>query len=159
MPLSTKVDILAGGLVPLFDPRQIPPVEASDPIVKALSNTAEVWASAIERWMVAGGIPAVSAKKAALKAALIVAFNPFGGGAAPALIGQAFSVFWIGTSVPAQSGVVAIFLPTPFIPLLPPLPLGATPQQQAQLLAQTIYLYTVANASVQPPPPPGTPLL
>lgn len=116
---------------------------------------AQAWAQAYVSYVIAGGIPAAVLKQGAFANALRTAFNPALLGGGPALLLSAMNVFWIGLPVPAQAGAVSLF-----IPLSPntnsPQPPNATPQQQANGLAQVIAALTMGAVKVQPfvPGPP-----
>ena len=153
MSLSGALTKLSDALLPLFDPRQVRQLEANEPRVKGIKEAAAVWSSAMQSWTGAAGFTVLPGKGLAFEAALVnawVTLPPQG----PVLMGQAFSVFWTGNTLGAG---VAAFPPTPFLPITPPPPAGATPEQLTQNLAQTIYLYTLANGTLTPPGGPFPP--
>lgn len=146
MPLSVVTTTLASGFLPMFVPETAPLTTA---------QAASQWAQAYTAYVVAGGMPTAVTKQAVLANSLTTAFNPNLSGGGPALFLQALEAFWIGIAVPAQAGAVSLF-----IPLSPnvnsPQPDNATPQQQANGLAQVIAGLTLGAVKVQPfaPGPP-----
>lgn len=150
MPLAVVTPTLAAGFLPMFV------AETSPATTKA---SADAWAQAYVNYVIAGGMPGASAKQAAFANALATAFNPSLGGGGPALFLQAMNVFWLGMPVPAQAGAVSLFVPTsPSVNS--PQPANATPQQQANGLAQVIAGLTLGAVKVQPfAPGPPVPLV
>jgi len=150
MPVSIVTPVLAAGFLPMFVPETSP---------ATTRDSARAWASAYVSYVVAGGIPAASAKQDAFAAALETAFNPNLGGAGPSLFLSAMNVFWLLLPVPAQVGAVSLFIPTsPNVNS--PQPPDATPQQQANGLAQVIAGLTLGAVKVQPfVPGPPVPLV
>lgn len=135
----------------LFDP-ELAPITTPD--------SARVWAKAYTDWAVIGGVVAARAKEPVLATALTAAFNPELGGAGPALFIQAIVAFWAGLPVPQQLGIVSAVIPTGSVSS--PQPDDATPEQQAQGLAQVIAGFTLGAVKVQvlpTPPGPIVPLL
>lgn len=150
MPLAPVTPTLASGLLPMFVPETSPATTQA---------SADAWAKAYVAYVVAGGMPGATAKQSALASSLATAFNPLLAGGGPVLFMQALSLFWIGMPVPAQAGAVSLF-----VPLSPntnsPQPPDATPQQQANGLAQVIAGLTLGAVKVQPfAPGPPVPLL
>jgi hypothetical protein len=150
MPLSPQIPQLGQGFLVLFDP-ELAPITTPD--------SARVWAQAYTAWAIVGGVVAAAPKESLLASALTVAFNPNSGGAGPALFIQAIVGFWMGLPVPEQLGVVSAVIPTGSVDS--PQPPDATPQQQAQGLAQVIAGFTLGAVKVQliAPPNPIVPLL
>ena len=150
MPLAPVTSILAAGFLPMF-------VKETSPATTQAS--ADAWAKAYVAYVQAGGMPAASTKQAAFASALATAFNPLLAGGGPALFLSAMMVFWIGMPVPAQVGAVSLFVPLSPI-VNSPQPPNATPQQQANGLAQVIAGLTLGAVKVQPfAPGPPVPLV
>ena len=149
MPVATATSVLASGFLPMFVP-------ATSPATTQAS--ADAWAKAYIGYVVAGGIPTAAAKQSSFANALATAFNPTLAGGGPALFLSAMLSFWIGLVVPAQAGAVSIFAPlSPSVNS--PQPDNATPQQQANGLAQVIAGLTLGAVKVQPfAPGPPVPL-
>jgi len=150
MPLSIVTSVLASGFLPMF-------VKETSPSTTRAS--ADAWAKAYVAYVQAGGMPAASTRQTVFANALVSAFNPNLGGGGPALFLQAMNVFWLGLPVPAQVGAVSLFVPTsPNVNS--PQPADATPQQQANGLAQVIAGLTLGAVKVQPfAPGPPVPLV
>ncbi|KKK68351.1 hypothetical protein LCGC14_2944920 [marine sediment metagenome] len=144
MPLATAVPILSAGFLPLFDPGQASTEEA-----------AGVWADAYLAYALnAVNATVIPARRNTLAADLTIAFDPEsnGGGRSPFLL--ALAGFWLGTpGIP--TGVVAIFIPSGSIDSNPGN--DATPQQQADAIADLIHQLTVNSAKIIPVPP-GPPI-
>ena len=149
MPVVAVTSVLAAGLLPMFVAETAP---------ATTSAAAKTWAGAYVAYVTAGGITGGQAKEDAFATALEAAFNPALGGAGPALFMSALGTFWIGLQVPAQTGVVTAFLP-PSMSIDSPQPDDATPQQQANGLAQVISGLTLGAVQVTIPGPAITPLL
>jgi len=150
MPLTPVTPTLASGFLPMFVPETSPATTQA---------SADAWAAAYVAYVVAGGMPAATAKQSALASSLATAFNPNLAGAGPALLIQALAIFWIGIPVVAQLGAVSLFIPLSPI-VNNPQPPDATPQQQANGLAQVIAGLTLGAVKVQPTlPGPPVPLL
>jgi hypothetical protein len=146
MPVATATPVLASGFLPMFVPATAPATTQA---------SAQMWANAYANYLVAGGIPAAKLKQAVLANSLTTAFNPNLAGGGPALFLQALALYWIGMPVPAQAGAVSLF--APIAPNVNnPQPDNATPQQQANGLAQVIAGLTMGAVKVQPfvPGPP-----
>lgn len=150
MPLAAVTPVLAAGFLPMFMPSTSPSTTRA---------SADAWAMAYVAYVQAGGMPAASAKQAVFADALALAFDPASSGAGPALFLSAMSVFWLGMPVPAQVGAVSLFVPvSPNVNS--PQPATATPQQQANGLAQVIAGLTLGAVKVQPfAPGPPVPLV
>lgn len=142
MPVAAVTSVLAAGLLPLFVPETAP---ATTP------DAADQWAKAYTDYIVAGGISAVH-KQSAFAAALTTAFNPELAGGGPPLFIQALQVFWLGLPVPQQGGTVVLFTPTT-TNVDSPQPDDATPQDQADALAQVLSSFTLGAVKVQVGPP------
>jgi hypothetical protein len=145
MPVSTATSVLASGFLPMFVP------ETSPTTTKA---SADAWAAAYVSYAVAGGILAAPTRQTALANALLTAFNPsLMGGGIPLFL-NALSVFWIGLPVPGQLAIATLFVPisSPESPQPP----NATPQQQANGLAQVIAGLTLGAVKVTLTAPPNT---
>lgn len=147
MPLAAVTSVLAAGLLPMFTPETAPATTAA---------AAKNWARAYTQYAIAGGVPA-NAKERLFATALETAFNPELAGGGPPLFIQALSTFWLGLSVPAQSGVVTAVIPTGSVNS--PQPDDATPQQQANGLAQVIAGFTLGAVKVTVPPGVVVPIL
>jgi hypothetical protein len=146
MPVAVVTPVLAAGFLPMFVPETSP---------STTQASADAWAKAYVAYVVAGGIPAASAKQVTFANALASAFNPNLAGGGPALFLSAMLSFWVGLPVPAQVGVVTLFLPvSPSVNS--PQPDNATPQQQANGLAQVISGLTLGAVKVQLTAPPFT---
>lgn len=149
MPVSTATPVLAAGLAPMF-------TAATSPATT--EQAAQTWAEAYADYIKAGGITAAPTRVPAFASALASAFRPELAGGGPALFVAAFQVFWIGLLVPAQSGIVSAFVPIT-LDVNSPQPAEATPQQQANGLAQIIAGLTLGSVKVQVPPGVIVPLL
>jgi len=150
MPVSVVTSVLTAGFLPMFIPETSP---------VTTSASAKAWAAAYVSYVAAGGIPAAIAKQSALASGLETAFNPNLSGAGPSLFLSALNTFWLGLPVPAQAGAVSLFLPLSPI-VNSPQPPDATPQQQANGLAQVIAGLTLGAVKVQPfAPGPPIPLV
>lgn len=114
-------------------------------------EAAERWALAYTDYALAGGVPA-SPRRLSFADALTEAFNPELAGGGPSLFIQALSVFWVGLPVPQQGGSVIFFAPTSSN-VDSPQPDDATPQDQANALAQVISGFTLSAVKVQVGPP------
>jgi len=119
-------------------------------------DAARTWASAYTKYAIAGGVPATP-KEQPFASALESAFNPNLAGAGPALFIQALQTFWLGLAVPAQAGTVTAVIPVGSVSS--PQPPSATPQQQANALAQVISAFTIGSVKVTVPPGAVVPLL
>lgn len=147
MPLSAVTSVLAAGLLPMFVPETAPSTTA---------NAARDWARAYTQYAVAGGVPATP-KESVFVSALETAFNPELAGGGPPLFIQALSAFWISLPVPEQTGTVTAVIPTGSVNS--PQPYNATPQQQANGLAQVIASFTLGAVKVTVPPGVVVPIL
>jgi hypothetical protein len=146
MPLAIVTPVLAAGFLPMFVPETSP---------STTQASADSWAKAYVAYVVAGGMPAATAKKSALASSLATAFNPNLAGGGPVLFMQALATFWIGMPVPAQLATAILFAPlSPNVNS--PQPANATPQQQANGLAQVIAGLTLGAVKVQLTAPPFT---
>jgi len=146
MPVVAVTSVLAAGLLPMF-------TTGSSPSTTRAS--AEAWAQAYIAYVTAGGVVGGQAKETAFAAALETAFNPNLSGGGPALFLSAMSSFWIGLQVPAQLATATIFVPSsPSVDN--PQPDDATPQQQANGLAQVIAGLTLGAVKVMLIAPPNT---
>jgi len=145
MPLTPQILQLAQGFSILFDPELAP---------ATTEDSARQWAKAYTNWVVAGGVGAAKAKESVLAAALTVAFNPELAGAGPGLLTKALSSFWMGLPVPEQLSIVVAVIPTGSVNSSQPD--NATPEQQAQGLAQVISAFTLGAVKVQLTAPPNT---
>ena len=141
MPLTPVTPVLAQGLLPMFI------VETAPSTTRA---AAQQWARAYTAYAVAGGIPALP-NQAALALDLEKAFNPELAGKGPPLFIGALSKFWMGLPVPYMAGAVALFAPTSSN-VNSEQPDDATPQDQANGLAQVISGFTLSAVKVLVPP-------
>ncbi len=149
MPVAAVTSVLAAGFLPMFVP-------ATAPATTELA--ANMWARAYANYIVAGGLPEALSRQGAFASALVSAFRPELAGAGPPLFLQAFQVFWLGLSVPAQVGVVTAFVPVS-ADVNSPEPDGASPQDQARGLALVISGLTLGAVKVTVPPGVIVPLL
>lgn len=144
MPLATAVHVLANGLLPLFDPGQTSTVDA-----------AGVWADAYLAYSLnAINVTVIPAKRTALAADLTAAFNPELNGGGRSLFLAALAKFWIGTPGISPPGIVSIFIPSGSIDSS--VGNDATPQEQAESVADLIHQLTIRSAKITPfaPGPP-----
>lgn len=138
MPLAAAVPILANGLVPLF----ATPAQFEDNLPK----TADTWAGAYVAYSLNSvNTTPIAAKRPALAAALVVAFNPDGAGKSKFI--QALGTYWLGTPAPAIPGVVSIFTPSGSIDSVD-VSEDATPLEQATAIADLIHQFTVSSAKI-----------
>lgn len=149
MPVSVVTPVLATGFLRLFAPATAP---------ATTEQAARDWAKAYVDYIVAGGIPDAKSREAVFGNALAAAFPPELAGTGPSIFVQAFQVFWIGLTVPAQSGVVTAFIPVT-ADVNSPQPAGASPADQARGLAQVISGFTLGSVIVTVPPGVTVPLL
>jgi len=149
MPVAVVTPVLATGFVPLFRAETAP---------SSTRAAADGWARAYTDYLVAGGIPAATAKRASLASALERAFNPQLGGGGPLLFMTALQLFWLGMPVPAQVGVCTAFIPTT-TNLNSPQPPDATPEQSANGIALLISRLTLGAVKLTVPPGVIAPLL
>jgi len=146
MPLAAATPVLAAGFLPMFMPATTP---------TTAKTAATAWAQAYAGYVVAGGMPAAAARQDALAQNLETAFNPALAGGGPALFMAALLTFWIGMPVLLPPGTVIIFAPaSPSINS--PQPPDATPQQQANGLAQVIAGLTLGSVKFVLTAPPFT---
>ena len=138
MPLQPQLPVLSAGFFKLFDPEQAA-IETA--------GAARAWAKAYTDYAVAGGVVAARPREVSLAGALTRAFIPEPPGQGPPFLIQAIVLFWIGQAVPEQLGIVVAV--TPAGPILSPQPGTATPQQQADSLAQAVASFTIGSVKVQ----------
>ena len=146
MPLAAPgLAILGQGFFPLFDP--------ADPIAET-ERAARVWAHAYYGYAAVGNVVVPPPKEQILAADLTVAFNPALNGGGRGLFMGALAKFWIGVPAAVPPGIVTIFVPSGSIDAN--VPDDATPQQNAEAIADLIHQLTIASAKVTPfvPGPP-----
>lgn len=143
MPLAAPGKaIMAQKFFPLF--------REEDPISETVA-AAEVWADAYFSYASVGNVTVPPPKEIALAADLAQAFNPELNGGGRGLFLAALAKFWIGVPALVPPGVVTIFIPSGSIDSN--VADDATPQEQAEALADLIHQLTIASAKVLPTVP------
>ena len=142
MPLvAPGKKILATKLLPLFDPEK--------PVTETV-HAAQIWANAYFSYASVGNV-AVLPREQLLAGDLAQAFDPYLNGGGRGLFLAALAKFWIGTPATVPPGTVTVFVPSGSIDSN--VKDDATPQEQADALADIIHQLTIASAKVLPIPP------
>jgi hypothetical protein len=143
MPLAAPgLFILGQEFYPLF--RRENPIEET-------AEAAAVWAHAYYLYASVGNVVVPPPKEHILAADLAVAFNPELNGGGKGLFLAALAKFWIGVPAAVPPGIVTIFVPSGSIDAN--VPDDATPQQNAEAIADLVHQLTIASAKVLPTPP------
>jgi hypothetical protein len=149
MPVAAATPTLAQGFLPMFRVATAP---------KTTAAAAQTWAQAYANYVVAGGVIEGVSRQNLLAGLLEQAFRPELAGAGPLLLLEALQIFWLGMTVPQQTGIATAFIPTSPNLNSPQAP-TATPEQQAAGLAQVISRLTLGAVKVTVPPGVIVPLL